>query len=282
MHEDIINNFYIEGGLFRIRYASERKYTEMKKTHFHDNYEIYYMLNGKKLYFINDKLYKAEKGDLIIVNPYDVHRTSSIEKSEAERILINFKYEFIEELMKSQNISLLPLEKGSGKIRLNVREQLQIEEILNGMLKECEAKEYGYIPCVRAMLFTLLINVSRFSSKQEQVEETPPSSIEQKVLDVVSFICSNYQKDLTLDSIAQQFYVSPSYLSRIFKKVTGFHMSEYIQITRIKEAQKLLRETKGKVIEIAEKVGFKQIAHFNKTFRQITNTTPLKYRKNMK
>jgi AraC-like DNA-binding protein len=282
MNEDKINSFYIEGNLFRIRYASERKYTEMKNTHFHDNYEIYYMLNGKKLYFINDKLYKAEKGDLVIVNPYDVHRTSSIEKSEAERILINFKYEFIEELIKSQNITLLPLEKGSGKITLNVREQLQIESILNSMLKECEAKEYGYIPCVRAKLFTLLINISRFSSKLEQVEETPPSLIEQKVLDVVSYICSNFQREITLDSIAKEFYVSPSYLSRIFKKVTGFHMSEYIQITRIREAQKLLRETDSKVIEIAEKVGFRQIAHFNKTFRKITNTTPLKYRKNMR
>lgn len=282
MSEDKIKSFYLEGDLFRIRYVNEKGYTEMKKTHFHDNYEIYYLLKGEKLYFINDKLYKAEKGDLVIVNPYDVHRTSSVEKSEAERILINFKYEFVEELLKAQNITLIPLEKGSGRLRMNVKEQLQIEGILNGILKECESQEYGYVPCVRAMLFTLLLNICRYSNKQDAVVEMPVNSIEQKVLEVVSYICSNFQKDITLNSIAREFFVSPSYLSRIFKKVTAFHMSEYIQIVRIKEAQKLLRETDSKVIEISEKVGFSQIAHFNKTFRKITNTTPLKYRKNMR
>lgn len=279
MSEDKIRSFYIEGELFRIRYVNEKGYTEMKKTHFHDNYEIYYIIKGEKLYFINDKLYKAQKGDLIIVNPYDVHRTSSIEKSEAERILINFKYEFMEEVLKAQNIALLPFEKGSGRLRMNVKEQLQIENILNGILKECEVKEYGYIPGVRAMLFTLLLHINRVYLKQEAVEEVPSNSIEKKVLDVVSYICCNFQNDITLNSIAKEFYVSPSYLSRIFKKITDFHMSEYIQIVRIKEAQRLLRETSSKVIEIAEKVGFSQIAHFNKTFKRITSTTPLKYRK---
>lgn len=282
MNEDKINSFYIEGDLFRIRYVNEKGYTEMKKTHFHDNYEIYYLINGKKLYFINDKLYKAEKGDLVIVNPYDVHRTSSVEKTEAERILINFKDEFIKELLQTQNISFIPFEKGSRRLRLDIKEQLQVENILNGIIKECKSQEYGYVPCVRAMLFTLLLNIYRINLKQEAIEEAPANSIEQKVLEVVRYICDNFQKDITVESIAKEFYLSPSYLSRIFKRITAFHMSEYIQTVRIKEAQKLLRETKIKVIEISEKVGFNQIAHFNKTFRKITNTTPLRYRKNMK
>lgn len=282
MIEDQIKSYYIEDDLFRIRYVNEKGYTEMKKTHFHDSYEMYYILKGKKLYFINDKLYKAEKGDLVIVNPHDVHKTSSIEKSEAERILINFRYEFMEELFKAQKVALLPFEKGSRRLRLNVKEQFQIENILSGIIKECETMEYGYVSSVKAMLFTLLINVYRINFKQETVEDTPSSSIEKKVLDVVNYICSNFQNDITLNSIANKFYLSPSYLSRVFKKITAFHMSEYIQIVRVKEAQRLLRETNSKVIEISEKVGFTQIAHFNKTFRKITNTTPLKYRKNMK
>lgn len=272
-------SFYVEGELFKIRYVNEKTHSEMKKTHFHDNYEIYYLLEGKKFYFVNDKLYKAEKGDLVIVNPYDVHRTSSIEEAVAERILINFKYEFVSSLIEAQKIALLPFER-SGRLTLNIKQQLQVEDILNGMLKECETKEYGYIACVKAMLFTLLINLHRYALKHAEIEEQPINSIEQKVLDVVSYICNNFQKNITLNSIAQQFYISPSYLSRSFKKVTAFHINEYIQITRIKEAQKLLRQTDDKVIEIAEQVGFNQIAHFNKTFKKITNTTPLKYRKN--
>jgi AraC-like DNA-binding protein len=277
--EDEIRSFYVEGDFFRIRYVNEKGHTEMKKTHFHDHYEIYYLLNGKKFYFVNDKLYKAEKGDLVIVNPYDVHRTSSIENAESERILINFKHEFIHELLQSQKVTLLPFKK-SGRLKLTVKQQIQIEDTFNAIIKECQAQEYGYTSCVKAILFTLLINIHRYSLKRPEAEETPVNSIEQKILDVVSYICNNFQHNITLNSIAQQFYISPSYLSRSFKKVTAFHINEYIQITRIKEAQKLLRQTNNKVIEIAEQVGFNQIAHFNKTFKKITNTTPLKYRKN--
>jgi len=44
--------------------------------HYHDNYEIYYLLSGKRQYFINDKIYRIEKGDVIIIKPYEIHRTT--------------------------------------------------------------------------------------------------------------------------------------------------------------------------------------------------------------
>jgi AraC-like DNA-binding protein len=271
--------FNIEGDLFRISYINEKGYSEMKKTHFHDNYEVYYLLRGEKLFFIHDKLYKAEKGDMVIVKPNEVHRTSGVQSAYTERILINFKYEFVEKLLRSEGIEILQLENGANKLRFSMKEQLEIEKLLNQLLKEIEGKEYGYVSSVRVIFFLLLIKIYRVSLKGNIEEEEPIGPIEQKVMEIVNYININYGSDIYLSRVAKLFYISESYLSRIFKKVTAFHMSEYIQIVRIKEAQKLLKETDFKIIEISEKVGFTQIAHFNKTFKKITDTTPLKYRK---
>jgi AraC-like DNA-binding protein len=282
MNADNIKVFNIEGDFFRISYVNEKGYSEMKQTHFHNNYEVYYLLRGEKLFFVHDKLYKAEKGDMVVVRPNEVHRTSGVQSTYTERVLINFKYEFVESLLKSEGIELLKLENGASKLRFSMKEQLEIEKILNQIMKEVEAKEYGYASSVRVLLFLLLVKIYRVSLKVKVEEEPPIGPIEQKVMEIVNYININYNCNIYLNKVAKEFYISESYLSRIFKKITGFHMSEYIQIVRVKEAQKLLRETDIKIIDIAEKVGFTQIAHFNKTFKKITDTTPLKYRKSIK
>jgi YesN/AraC family two-component response regulator len=85
-------------------------------------------------------------------------------------------------------------------------------------------------------------------------------------------------KPLTLPALSDHFYISTSHLSRLFKEVSGFTFTEYMNIVRIKEAQKLLRETNFKVADIAETVGFGNIAHFGRVFKENTNITPLQYR----
>lgn len=282
MNTENFKVFNIEGDYFRISYVNEKGYSDMKQTHFHNNYEVYYLLRGEKLFFVHDKLYKAEKGDMVIVKPNEVHRTSGVQSAYTERILINFKYEFVEKLLKSEGIELLELKNGVSKISFSMKEQVEIEKLLNEILKEADAREYGYISSVRVLLFLLLVKIYRLSLKSKTGEKHPIKPIEQKIMEIVNYINTNYSSDIYLSNIASKFFISESYLSRIFIKITGFHMSEYIQIVRIKEAQRLLREADFKVIEIAEKVGFTQIAHFNKIFRKITATTPLKYRKSVR
>ncbi|UUZ96403.1 AraC family transcriptional regulator [Paenibacillus sp. P25] len=67
----------------------------------------------------------------------------------------------------------------------------------------------------------------------------------QKVTEIASFLNLHYNESLTLEQVAGQFYISPSYLSRIFSKITGYHFREYIQVVRIKEAQRLAQGNAG-------------------------------------
>ncbi|MFW5749714.1 MAG: helix-turn-helix domain-containing protein, partial [Halanaerobium sp.] len=87
------------------------------------------------------------------------------------------------------------------------------------------------------------------------------------------------KKSLTLSSLADKFNYSPAYLSRAFKEVTGFNFVEYKNNVRIKEAGKLLQQSKLSVTEIATEVGFNNITHFGRIFKEITDLSPLAYRK---
>ncbi|PEE73423.1 hypothetical protein COM81_28730 [Priestia megaterium] len=105
------------------------------------------------------------------------------------------------------------------------------------------------------------------------------NSLHEKVSEIVRYINNHYMDLLTLHSLSKQFHISPYYLSRIYKKGTGFSFVEYLNQVRINEAQKLLKTTSLSVTSIAEKVGYENPTHFGRVFKKVTGISPLKYRK---
>ena len=83
----------------------------------------------------------------------------------------------------------------------------------------------------------------------------------------------------SLDELAQAFYLNKSYLSRIFKKATGYTVTEYINIYRIQESQKLLEDTDMSIADVAQAVGYENMTYYNRVFKKYVETSPLQYRK---
>lgn len=96
---------------------------------------------------------------------------------------------------------------------------------------------------------------------------------------VISYININYASDLSLEAIAKDYYVSPSYLSKIIKKETGHTFTEYLNRLRIKQAKTLLKTSDQAISRIAYLVGYKDVSHFNRCFRKIVGANPSQYRK---
>lgn len=88
----------------------------------------------------------------------------------------------------------------------------------------------------------------------------------------------NLAEDLTVASLAGEFYVTPNYLSRLFKRVTGEGCNEYIVRKRIEKARSLLETTTLKAGEIAMMVGYHDMNYFSLAFKKHTGMSPIKYR----
>ncbi len=100
-----------------------------------------------------------------------------------------------------------------------------------------------------------------------------------KVYEIIQYLKANYKRNLALEDLAEDFYISRYYMTRIFKKTTGFTIFEYIHSLRVIEAQRLLKETDLKIIDIAQTVGFANVSNFGKVFKSVAGMSPLKYRK---
>jgi len=122
-----------------------------------------------------------------------------------------------------------------------------------------------------------------FCSKSAQkISEVKRRQTKKLVTDIEKYISQNYKENLSLKKLAQVFYLNPVYLGQLFSKHFNVFFNDYLTQKRIDEAKKLLRSTDLKVYEIAEMVGFPNVDYFISKFKKRTNSTPLKYRSEVK
>ncbi|MCC3375723.1 response regulator [Cohnella sp. REN36] len=99
------------------------------------------------------------------------------------------------------------------------------------------------------------------------------------VQSVVSCIKERLHENVTLRDVAERFSFSPNHLGLLFKEETGRNFSEFVIDLRMDKAQELLRETKLKIYEVADCVGYRYLPYFSRQFKETTGMTPMEYRR---
>lgn len=269
-----------------LRIEHQRRYESfnMPLHHYHAAYEIYYLVSGERFYFIKDKTYHVIQGDLILIDINDLHKTTEVGTPSHERILINFSVEYLQNLFPSpfREEILKCFHLGTNLFRWEIPIRHIIEDLLFKMTREAKNKAFGHSLYIQALFTELLVALKR------QIDLAPPLALElrlssyEKIYDILRFINQHFHEEISLPMLAASFYISPTHLSRTFKKVTGFSFTEYLNSVRAKEAQRMLAETDQSVTQIASKAGFDSLTHFGRVFKAITGLAPLKYRKQLK
>ncbi|WP_256756879.1 response regulator [Cohnella sp. WQ 127256] len=98
------------------------------------------------------------------------------------------------------------------------------------------------------------------------------------IVDVLHDLDVHYMEEVSLQKLADKFFVNSSYLSRLFKEEVGEIFTKYLMKLRIAKAQHLLKTTHMKVYEVSEAVGYTDVKYFNKIFKDLTGLTPADHR----
>ena len=254
-----------------LKMAIHKGYGEpMINHHYHNFYEIYYMVEGKGTYFINDKLYDIVAGDIIIVSPNIIHSTNYGNK-ERERVLLEFTDGLLPKYIRDK-LKLLP----------NLYRHPAVSQEVYLILRDI-AKEYNVpdefsreeiINLTSHLIVTLLRNlnsVKHVNSRDAVISEA------------VAFIKENYKTNITLGQIAEMHFISPEHLSRTFKKETNFGFNEFIALVRLQQAELLLKNRGNmSIAEVAYACGFNDSNYFSDKFKRTYGVSPLQYSKMFK
>jgi AraC-like DNA-binding protein len=237
--------------------------------HFHGYYEIYYLRRGSMRYVISDNIFEVNEGEVILIPEGVIHNTV-YDGTAIERYLINFSPEFVSDARLLEVF-------GVHHMSLSAREIVTFEELFKKLVKESRPTDEYSEKLARRYVEEILICLIRNGMRHEV---TPTDVYTSIMHSAMKYINESFSSPITLDLLACKYSLSRSFFSRKFREVTGFGLSEYITIVRIKNAARLLSEKKMNVTEAAFAVGYNDSSYFTSSFKKIMGVTPLKYAKN--
>ena len=271
------NHFEIE------RYKTDIPFS-MPNFHYHNRYELYYLIEGERYYFIKDNTYAVKSGSFVLVDKNDIHCTGTLNNAGYDRIVIYFDDYFLKAILNSEGCDdlLSCFKKNFGTVEISEPNRRTVESLLFSILSEYDEKENRNELFIKSALIQLLCLITKESFTHINSESDRISTPHKTASKIIGYINNYYFEDITLDFLSEKFYISPFYLSRTFKKVCGISFVDYLNNVRIKEAKKLLINTKMSITEISSAVGYKNNTHFGRVFKNITALSPLTYRKRHK
>jgi AraC-like DNA-binding protein len=248
--------------------------------HLHNGFELYLFLRGEVNCFVEQSMYRMNKGTLLMFNNQEIHRSVNLSSSPYERLIINFHPQIIEKFSTEHTNLLacfLDRKKGNNNAILLSKKQLDIYLALaNKLIDASQSIENGNDVLTLTYLVQILIFLNNIYKHEEIILEQYP--ISEKLQEVLEYINHHLTEDLSLDKIGKHFSLNKLYLGRLFKNETGSTLYNYILLKRISLAKQLLTENKN-VTEVCSLSGFNDYSNFIRTFKQITGYSPSKYHK---
>lgn len=264
---------------FFIDWARRSEGYEMRTFHVHKKYELYYQVDGARRYYIDDGAYLVNAGNLVLIGPDGVHKTGSVDNSAHTRYVMNFSREYLDPLAATMpDVDLFScFETGVHVLNILPRNQPMVEGVLSRIYERRTDKSSIAQALRRVQLAELLLYLGEYAASAAAQSE--PRIVNKTVDEIQSYISTHYREDLSLNSIAAQFYMSPYYISRLFKRTTNLSLVEYTNSVRVMAAKNLLERTQLRIPFVAEQAGFSTTAHFNRVFKESTGLSPQQYRK---
>lgn len=266
-----------------VLYASKLKMVSEDKYHAHRDFtELTIILSGKGGYHVEGVDYEVEAGDIIICNPGVHHHNIVINKDEPT---VEFFTGFANYHFQNMQPGTIELKDGGHLLRMSGDAKREVLRQCYEMLAENEACQIGKYFMLKARLMQILLLMMR------EIVEAP--KLRQKgcnfesytksyaVKKIVNYLNENYEHKISLDQIAHNMYLSPVYISKIFKEETGESPINYLIKIRLEKAKEILeRSGNGSIKDIANSVGYDDVYHFSKLFKKYYGISPQNYRKN--
>ncbi len=241
------------------------------ESHFHDFHKIIFCLSGEVSYTMEGKTWFLKSKDILLVPKGRIHKSSLSSKDKYERVIIWVKDEYLQGFKDGEQ-SLAEL--FSGKF-CNVKADKESLAVIMRILASFEAQENGGLfgaEIMRDAYFAeLMVMLCRMTFEQK---DAPASFISDPKLDEILFyINSNLEKELTVDGLARSFYMSRSYFMHRFKETVGCSVHNYITEKRLFRALELIKGGTPMAVAALES-GFADYTVFYRNFKKAFGISP--------
>lgn len=264
---------------FEIFHYRDAKF-EGVPVHQHDFYEVYYFIGGSVEYSVEGRTYELKSGDLLLINPLELHQPRiAPDQQDYERIVLWINKNYLSELCFNKTSLTRCFDSSqpdhTNLLRPSKIQQTYISAMLDELITENTSDGYAVEIASEAILLRFLVELNRLTitSSMNIKKEEVSSSI---IPDVLEYINNHFCEKLTLNEIADEFFVSKYYLSHAFNNVVGTSVHRYIVLKRLIHAKQMLLSG-IKSTTAATNCGFNDYAGFYRAFTAEYGVTPTEF-----
>ncbi len=254
--------------------------------HFHQEFQLFVVLKGTGTRFIGDSIKPFSEGDMVFTGPNLPHlwRSDDIyfdKKADlqTEGIVIYFNEKFLgESLLEKEEMTAIRqlLQKAEKGMEILGDTNQKIKKMMNELLKLRGVDSIIKLLKILSLLsktqeFTYISN-SAFINSYKESDRNRMNLVHEHVM-------KNFKDTIRLEEVAAIANMTPTSFSRYFTARANKSFSNFLSEIRTGHACKLLLEDKMNIAQICYECGFKTLSNFNKQFKEITNTTPIQYKK---
>lgn len=264
----------MNGTSFEIFHYLDPK-TRHMEAHYHDFYEIFFFIEGNVDYWIDGNLYHLAPGDILLIHPTELHKpipTAEIENYERIVLWINKNY------LSEINNGLL--EECFNRDKLNYNKVLRLADnnknnifsLAHLLCKEYYSEDFAKDVSAYSLLLQILVQINRFANS-DILASTSKISTPTFISNVMTYINDHYNEKLSLDTLANHFFINKYYLSHEFKNAVNTSLYRYIILKRLNAAYSLLHEGYP-ATDVCTMCGFGNYTVFFRAFKSEFGISP--------
>ncbi|MDM5340305.1 AraC family transcriptional regulator [Fictibacillus enclensis] len=241
-------------------------------SHKHDNLsEIVHICAGKGTFTIDGTTYEVSQGDTLIYNKDVLHEEWSNPSQPLKTYFCGITNLSIAGL---DDLHIIP--SGIEPVIRRTKYSPKIETLLAEIFDEAALKADGYEKVSKHLLISLITLIYRILHLHHS--DITAESRDSLAHQIKEYIDKHYTKSLSLEDLAEAFFISPYYLSHVFKEETNLSPIHYLITRRMGEAKRLLVSTNLKVREVAQLVGYDNPNYFTMLFKKFTGESPKQFK----
>lgn len=263
----------MEQPIVSVKYSQENSPIH---SHFHDSHQLIYVVKGSALITVSDKNYYANPGTLVLISRLESHAIH-MKTEDYSRYTVQIAPEIARfgDILGETLFSVLTNRPEQFRHALDLSGEPRVLTILEQMAAESQNDDNMKSKMLLFLLGQLLVLCCR-----TYPEQLPENTRNLKLVQQMQhYIEKNVAERLTLGALSERFNMSQSYLSHLFKDITGCSVIGYLTAYRLLMAKHYLVETDWEIGRIVEKSGFSDNSNFSRTFKKTTGLSPSEFRK---
>ena len=244
--------------------------------HSHDYYELVIFVEGEINYVCESSVYSPNRGDVIIIPPGKFHMSKlKGERTHYKRHVFYLYPNAFDAVGASLADILIRTNEG---VHFSLSSREREEELLTLTEKLSSALKKRGDGLSRALAFGYIIEIFCLLNRKDIRHSGESERLPENILALQQYLDAHYTEIDSVSEVAEHFFYSREYVSRLFKKYYDTTILDYIHKLRISKSRSLIAEGMP-IIDVCYAVGFSSLSTFIRAFRTATDMTPSEYRK---